>query len=120
MELSLQAGEEIVLEKGANRTQSAWRAVGGKLYLTNQRIAFQSHKFDKALGGQAWSAPLGEVASVEKEGINLGHLFGGGLRPRLRVELQGGDTQLFVVSKVDDTIEEIRRRTGTGELARGV
>ena len=90
----------------ANRTQSALRAVGGRLVLTSDRLEFQPHGVDKALFGRDWSVPLGRIRSVgaEPRGLNP---FSGAMRKRLRVETDDGSVEMFVVSRLDEVIERI-------------
>lgn len=94
------------LEVRANRTQSALRAVGGKLVLTDDRLEFRPHGFDQALFGRGWSAPLPRIRSVgiEPRGLNP---FSGALRKRLRVEMDDGAVEMFVVSRVKEVQEQI-------------
>jgi hypothetical protein len=90
----------------ANRTQSALRAVGGKLVLEGNRLEFRPHGFDRALSGKGWSTPLAAIRSVgsEPRGLNP---FSGAMRERLRVELDDGSVELFVVNKLGDVRERI-------------
>jgi hypothetical protein len=104
---ALDQAETILWKRPANRTQSSWRAVGGRLFLTNSRLIFQPHQFDAVTGGGSWSAPLASVRSVGIEPRNW-NPFSGGLRTRLRIELGDGDCELFVVNRVRDVVETIR------------
>lgn len=49
MKLELKPGEQEMRSGGAN-LQRGRETVGGKLYLTNQRLAFASHKFNAQAG----------------------------------------------------------------------
>jgi len=60
--------EEVLWEAKANRFQSRFRAVGGKLYLTDRRLVFGRHELDANLGGQEWDAPLEELVKAEVRG----------------------------------------------------
>jgi hypothetical protein len=99
----------------ANRTQSMFRAVGGKLVLEEDRLEFLPHGFDKALAGKGWSVPLTAIRSVgtEPRGMNP---FNGALRMRLRVEAEDGSVELFVVNELDDVRQQIE---GAVVAARG-
>jgi hypothetical protein len=90
----------------ANRTQSAFRAVGGRLVLEDDRLEFRPHGFDRALAGKGWSVPLARIRSVDKKprGMNP---FNGALRERLRVEAEDGSVELFVVSELDSVRDRI-------------
>jgi hypothetical protein len=104
-------------ERRANRTTSAMRAVGGKLAVVGDRLAFSPHGFDRAFAATDWSVPLAEIASFETEGLNPKQLFGGGLRKRLAVVTRDGQRELFVVSKPDDVARELAGLAGAGPTA---
>jgi hypothetical protein len=90
----------------ANRTQSAFRAVGGHLVLEDDRLEFRPHGFDRALAGKEWSVPLTAIRSVgtEPRGLNP---FSGAMRERLRIETEDGGVELFVVNKLGEVRERI-------------
>jgi hypothetical protein len=98
----------------ANRTQSAFRAVGGRLVLDDDRLEFRAHGFDRALAGKGWSAPLTAIRSVgtEPRGINP---LSGALRERLRVEADDGSVELFVVNDLDEVRQRIERAVAEAE-----
>jgi hypothetical protein len=103
----LEAGESLIWSRRANHTQGPARAVGGRLFLTDRRIVFVPHAFDRDLWGRAWSCPLSEIAEVGEEPRTWG-LFDGGMRRRLRVTPNRGDKALFVVNKLRDAVQQIR------------
>jgi hypothetical protein len=90
----------------ANRTQSAFRAVGGHVVLEGDRLEFRPHGFDRALAGKEWSVPLTAIRSVgaEPRGLNP---FSGAIRERLRIETEDGGVELFVVNKLAEVRERI-------------
>jgi hypothetical protein len=90
----------------ANRTQSAFRAVGGRLVLDGDRLEFRAHGFDRALAGKGWSAPLAGIRSVGTEPRGMNPL-NGALRERLRIEADDGSVELFVVNELDAVRERI-------------
>jgi len=92
----------------ANRTQSAMRAVGGTLVLSEADLEFRPNRVDAATGGKAWSAELAQIRSVgkEKRGRNP---FNGSIRERLRVETADGAVELFVVNRLEQVTDRIRR-----------
>jgi hypothetical protein len=49
MKTELRKGEQVVKEGSANLQRNI-ETVGGKLYLTNQRIVFEAHKFNVQRG----------------------------------------------------------------------
>ena len=61
--IDLDTGENIVFETGANHFKGV-EAVGGKLYLTNKRVVFKSHKFN--IQGHELSIPLTDISKVER------------------------------------------------------
>lgn len=101
-------GEQVVMTKSANFSQNPQRAVGGKLWLTNRRVLFAPHGFDRALAGESVEIPLARVAEVGKEPVNLRHFFGGGIRARLRIATVDGAVYLFVVNGLHAVIAQIR------------
>jgi hypothetical protein len=101
------ADEIAVWSALANHTQSANRAVGGKLFVTNKRLLFSLHLFDHLLGGRKLALDVGAVWSVGKREKG-GDTFGGGLRDRLQITLQNGDAELFVVNKLEQSVAELQ------------
>jgi hypothetical protein len=103
----LEAGESVIWSRRANHTVG-WRAVGGKLYLTDRRLVFRPHVLERTLFfGKEWSAPRTEVASFDVQPRGGANPFDGSLRSRLRVALRQGEPQLFVVPKPDDVAQEL-------------
>jgi hypothetical protein len=107
--MDLQPGENETFSKRANYSAGK-RAVGGRLYVTDRRLVFEAHGFDKALGGKSVDVPLRDVTavSVEPKGSFVKNLTSGGIRDRLRAEA-GGTAHLFVVSPVAEVVEQVRR-----------
>jgi hypothetical protein len=97
----------------ANRTQG-WRAVGGHLVLGDEAIAFEPHGFDRSTGGASWAAPWSSVAAADlAPAFTSGGLpFGGGLRSRLRLRLQDGTEQLFVVPRLQQVLAQVQHHLG--------
>lgn len=108
--MELASGESIVRSWKANRTSSKARAQGGQLHLTDRRLVFRPHAFDRLLRGREWNVTLDRVVGVEIE-PRSGNPLSGGLRDRLRIEDVDGDVQLFVVNKLDSVVDEIRQAT---------
>jgi hypothetical protein len=99
----LERDEEILWKHGANRTQSGWRAVGGRLILTSRRLLFEPYSLDAALGGMSWSASLASIHGVGTQPRDRTP-FSGGLRTRLRIDVESG-IELFVVSRLDQVVK---------------
>jgi len=101
-------GEEVRYSRPASRAQHARRAVGGRLYVTNRRVLFCPHAVDAALAGEYWWVEHSAIRGLGRAERNYRALHAGGLRRRLRIELVGGDVELFVINKLDQVIAEIR------------
>lgn len=115
----LTAPESVTWQHLANRTQSANRAVGGRLYLTGERLLFEPTHIDALTGGRAWQAPLSAIATISTQAAT-GGVFSGGLRTRLRIDLRDGSTELFVVNKVDEIVAVLQKAVGgSTELPNG-
>ncbi|MFI5716796.1 hypothetical protein [Nocardia sp. NPDC051750] len=104
----LTASETITWKRLANRTQSAHRAVGGRLYLTGERILFEPSHFDALTGGRSCHIALSDVAAVGTEAPS-GNKFDGGMRTRLRIDLRDRSTELFVINRVNDAVDVLQR-----------
>lgn len=97
----LEEGEEVLLETlhsmvhyRTGRPSRFWEAVGGKLYLTNQRLVFLAHR------GQPWHYELSLAldAIVQAETcLILDHIPGG-----LRVLTAAGEEELFTFGAVHE------------------
>jgi hypothetical protein len=92
----------------ANRTQGE-RAVGGHLALSSSRVAFEPHRYDRERGGEAWSAPLGDIAAIGKK-KRTWNPTDGGFRTRLELVMRDGHSELFVVPHLDRVVAELNRR----------
>jgi hypothetical protein len=109
-ELDLRPGEVVTRTVGANRSQGR-RAVGGKVHVTNQRVAFVPHGFDKSLGGELWEVPLGQVVSIDV-GPRGKNWFDGSIRRRLRI-ITSTSTEYFVVNRVAAVASELSVLVGS-------
>lgn len=115
-DLDLADGERLLEAIRCNRTQNRRRAVGGRLFVTTDRLVFRLHTFDDALAGRSVTLSYDDLDRVTTEphrrsvrrflAAPLDALFGGGLRTRLRVEA-GDRAELFVVSDPAGTAERI-------------
>lgn len=88
-ELQLQPGEELHYGGKANHW-SGWESVGGRLYLTDRRLVFRSHRYN--LDNHEWSIGVGEIEAVDT--YNSLWLFPNGLV----VRISGRDDETFVVN----------------------
>lgn len=105
--------EVVMSRRWANRTQSRFRAAGGRLYLTNQRVLFRPHVVDATLAGEYWHTSLTSITEIGKQKPTLRGTMNGGIRTRLRITVHDDTTELFVVNKLDTVISEIQSATKT-------
>ncbi len=89
-------------------SQTGRRAVGGCLYLTDRRLIFEPDRVDAAMRGRPWSASLASIKAVGTDAPN-GNLFSGGVRTRLRLDLNYECSEYFVVNGVQEVVEVIGR-----------
>ncbi|WP_274474462.1 GRAM domain-containing protein [Mangrovimonas aestuarii] len=64
----LMVGETIIFEDAANYFKNKWNAFGGKLYLTNKRLIFQSHNFNLKKLNKSIDLPEMKDVSEHKTG----------------------------------------------------
>jgi hypothetical protein len=114
----MREGERVLWRKFANRQQSAVRVVGGRLFLTDQRLIFQPHRLDAALGGEGWSAALKDVevsaaARQQPFALGPGALATGAaaatLRRRLRVRQASGAVDIFILNGLSGALTRIEK-----------
>jgi len=110
---ALRARERIRWQTAANRAQGG-RSVGGRIFLTNQRLVFEPNRIDSITGGRQWAVPLSAIHEVGFQTRDR-NLFSGGLRNRLRLTCADGDDELIVVNHLDDVIDVLE----TARLAAG-
>ena len=101
-------GESVLWSVRANRQQGSRRAVGGRFHLTTERLVFTPHLLDAALGGRPWVAERSEIVRISKEPRDASKLLGGGLRGRLRIEIQEEPPKFFVVNELNEVINRLR------------
>jgi hypothetical protein len=100
--IDIDAGETILFDTGANHFKGA-EAVGGKLYLTNKRLVFKSHKFN--IQNHELSINLFEIDKVDRY-KTLG-LVNNGLSVATN-----GKTEKFVVQQIDEWLNQLAERNG--------
>ena len=107
-EIQLSEREEIILSYPANHTQGK-RAVGGKIFVTNCRLAFAPNRIDANMGGRTWEMPLSDFisAGTDKPHIRITEIFSGAWRTRLAIHGQVGGVQYFVVGIPEKVSSEI-------------
>ena len=102
--------EEIILAYPANMTQKDWRAVGGKLFITNQRIIFTTNVIDDKLEDKSFAKAREDVdyIFIKERKLSFTELFSGGLVNRLGLKLKDNSEIFFVVNELDKTINSIK------------
>ena len=104
--VELRDSESLIFRCRSNRSVGR-RALGGHLYLTNQRLVFEPHLIDRLLSREGFlDVPLARVAAADVAPRGA-RLFDGSRRPRLRVQQAGELEELFVVNRADDLAAEI-------------
>lgn len=104
------ADETILLESGANHFKGA-EAVGGKLYLTNKRLVFKSHKLN--IQNHELSFNLSDINKVDRC-KTLGLINNG-----LAVTTSNTAVEKFVVQNADNWVDQLNRIPGSDHLVMG-
>jgi hypothetical protein len=94
--------EMILYETPANHFKGV-EAVGGKLYLTNKRLFFKSHKFN--IQNHSLSIFLNEIMFVNQYKA-LGFVNNG-----LSVGVRGGVIEKFVVNEIEEWMKQLSGKT---------
>ena len=83
--------------------------MGGKLFITTQRVIFLPNVVDDSLGANSLEFALESIIDlfVRKRSLSFKELFTGGLVDRLGIRLNDGQELLFVVSHVQKTMMAI-------------
>jgi hypothetical protein len=109
----IEADENVAWSARANHS-AGWRAVGGRLHLTERRLLFRPNGIERTLlFGKEWEAPRAQLRAFGVEPKGRG-LFDGSLRERLRVETTTGPPQFFVVPKPSDVADRLTRELAPG------
>jgi len=82
-------------------------ARGGHLVLTSHSLIFQPNRVDAVTGAGPWRLPLTAVRSVGVQPVTWSHLFAGGLRRRLRLDLADGGVALLLVNRLEQRVREL-------------
>jgi hypothetical protein len=93
--------ERILFETGANHFKGA-EGVGGRLYLTNQRLVFKSHKFN--IQNHELSIRLSDIRQIEK------YKIWGLINKGLSVTTLDNKTEKFVVQQMDEWINQLPKK----------
>ena len=96
--IDTEAGENILFETPANHFKGI-EAVGGKLYLTNKRLVFKSHKLN--IQNHELSIPLNNIKNVARH-KTIGIVDNG-----LSITVVNGNVEKFVVEQVEDWVKNL-------------
>lgn len=96
--IEIAADENIVFETLASHFKGM-EAVGGKLYLTNKRLTFKSHKFN--IQNHRLDILLTNIISVNQY-KSLGLVNNG-----LSINIKGGVIEKFVVNEIEEWIKKL-------------
>lgn len=96
--IETEPGESILFQTGANHFKGV-EAVGGKLYLTNERLVFQSHKLN--IQNHRLSILLSDIQAVVRLKA-LGLMSNG-----IQIESLSGKPDKFVVEKPEQWLEKL-------------
>lgn len=91
---------EIILKEGAANHLKAIEGVGGKLYLTNQRLIFESHSLN--VQTHVESVPLTSIVSIEAKHSDF-------ISRKLSVYLSNGSKEKYHVYKRKNWVKEIKK-----------
>ncbi len=100
IQIELQEDEKILKEGAANH-KVKFEAVGGKLFLTNERLVFKSHKMN--IQNHLFALPLSEIKDQGKF-KTLGIVLNG-----LNITTVKNVTERFVVYKPNEWITELEK-----------
>jgi len=101
------ADETILFETGANHFKGA-EGVGGKLYLTNKRLVFKSHKFN--IQNHELSISLSDMDKVDRY-KTLGLVNNG-----LTVTTTYNTIERFVVQQPGEWIDQLTEKNGLHQV----
>jgi hypothetical protein len=91
-------GEVVVFQTAANHFKGI-EAVGGKLYLTNQRLVFKSHRLN--IQNHELSIDLTDIISITR------HKTAGLIKNGLSITTSQNLTEKFVVEQIDEWVERL-------------
>jgi hypothetical protein len=122
-DLSLRDGESVAETWLCNHAANRRIARGGRLYLTDRRLAFRPHALDTRLGANSLDIWRGDIQRVTVEPGDslrtvitrpLDSLLAGGLRSRLRVETEQR-TERFMMSDPDAVSRAVETTHATSD-----
>lgn len=97
--MKLDDNEIIIRKSGANHLKP-FEGVGGRLFLTNQRLFFKSHFFN--IQTHEESIPLEDIVSIEAKHIDF-------ISGKMIVFLRNGSAEKFYVPKRKKWVKDIEK-----------
>ena len=101
IKLDTEPDERILFDTGANHLKGV-EGVGGKLYLTNKRLVFKSHKFN--IQNHLLSINLSDIYKIERH-KTLGLVNNG-----LTLTTKQNKTEKFAVQQIDEWLNELKEK----------
>lgn len=100
-------GESVTASFYTNYLREDARPLGGKLYVTSERLLFCPHRIDQFFGGDRAEFALDAIANVECVTPDTNAKYGGGPSERLRIEFVGEREAIFVLSDLENAVQAI-------------
>lgn len=94
--------ETIIYEDGASLFRGAWVTVGGKLFLTNKRLIFNSHKYNLQKGET--SIDLNDITEISKR--KTSRIVDNGLR----IATKDNSKYDLVLNNRDEWVEQLQNK----------
>lgn len=99
--------EEVIASYSANFLRQDARPLGGKLYVTTNRVIFTPHLIDALLSGERYEIALGDVLEVKSHRPTGTDRYGAGKKERLLVRTTTDEEAAFIVNKLEAAVERI-------------
>lgn len=106
----IRPGEEVRRGFYVNYLRADQRPLGGKLYVTNQRVLFCPHLIDSFFGGSPRMILLKKivnVAVVDPTEVPDREIVGGGTEKRLRIDTSANQSEYFIINDLEAAVSTI-------------
>lgn len=103
----LSKNEKVIADYLASYKQLSWRAVGGKIFLTNERFIFIPHLFDKLFLGKKLIIKLDEIEDakiIDEKPIKFATLY----VKYFILELKNKTTKKFIVHNIEELLLTVK------------
>lgn len=98
---------EIIIRKSRANHLKPFEGVGGKLFLTNQRLFFKSHFFNVQTHEE--SIPLQDIVSIEAKHSDF-------ISGKMKIFLRNGSVEKFYVPKRKRWVNDIEKAIEEGRV----